>query len=657
MTVTSIPDNQDIVPHLWLGGFVPGEVPEEQFTENVLSFITRNDLTVVLSAWNTTEEDAQRLDDTLNKLHSRNIDVWLGTYDLRDYTDKELATDNAKRTEDTKRLLRMVDVYTEYYPNGAVFTWHEPPNTGQWTGETRQQRAQSMAKYGPDIFSAQKTAVAERYPELDFGLMLWWHIVPPAEYTRAPIIEPLMEGLADRDALPDFVYFDFYRGYYEWSGGYEGVNDVIRASIENVKTHIDDRPVYYLGECHSVNNRYTPSKQSILGDLWTALDAGADSYGWYIRKSYKETHPRNYNPFLPNHGTNEYKERFNTMVGSRDRFIWAYQALLEEVRDRNPGDRFDLWLYGYDLNFYEHGVELRTRDGDWEYLGDISGYLDGSEHYSGDDRDRIVAFHGLERDRFLNDELTVRINSYEGGDGATLRGAYVAPHLDAAHYLTEPELTSLVAEQSDLKAYSLGITETDERLAPDSETRVDISIQDPTVPLQKLARSNQREAFIDLAEGEKDSEDAPSEQFDLWVYGADLQNVSVKLDDISIEEFAAPNDAGSAPEARVYRGLAREDFFERHSGGHYLDLTATAEGPGMIQAVFVMPYHGPQNFTSDTEASRIIERDYAPDEGRGQLTTFSLGHQLWPDGADLKLGDSVNTWVQVYSKRITLAGD
>ena len=655
MTDSDIPAYPGVVPHLWLGGFVPGDVPEEPFTENVLSYVARNNVTVVLSAWNTAESDAARLRESLAKLDGHGIDAWLGTYDLRDYTDRELATDEEKREEDTERLLRMVDAYTDYYPDGTVFTWHEPPNTGQWTGETRVERAESMVEYGPDIFADQKAAVEERHPDLDFGLMLWWHVVPPAEYSRASNVEPLMTELANRDALPDFVYLDFYRGYYEWTGGCEGVNDVIRASVENLKTHTDGRPVYYLGECHSVNNRFTPSKQSILGDLRTALAAGVDSYGWYIRKSYRETYPRNYNPFVPNRGTGQYQDQFNTMVGSRDRFVWAFQTLFEKVRRTDTGERFDLWLHGTDMDFYEHGVELRTAAGEWEFLGDVSGYLDGSERYSGSGRERVVAFHGLDRERFGSDELELRLTSYRGGDGATLHHAYAVPQLDAAHYRTEPELTELVSERSEVERYTLGSVALDAALDPATETRVTVPLDEPDADVRRITRSVERAEFERLSSLESDPDVTPSDLFDLWVHGYGLGDATTRIGGTSIEKYSSDAVAEDST-VRVYRGLERSAFLDEHTGGRYVPLEMTADDPAAVNAAFVMPYHGTRNATTDARAARIVREDYAADGGKGQLSTFSLGRQVWPDGARLDT-DDVITWVQVYPQRFTLARD
>lgn len=55
----------------------------------------------------------------------------------------------------------------------------------------------------------------------------------------------------------------------------------------------------------------------------------------------------------------------------------------------------DVWLGTYDLS-------LRTSEGEWEFVGDVSGYHDGETPYSGGDRDRICTLRALDRDRYLD---------------------------------------------------------------------------------------------------------------------------------------------------------------------------------------------------------------------------------------------------------------
>lgn len=645
----------EVEPHLWTGGYTLGNVSETHFKENLLSYVERHDLTVVLSKWNTTEADAEALDERLQIARERGIDVWLGTYDLREHSDQELITDEAKLQHDVDRLARMVETYAEHYPDGKVFVWHEPPLTGKWTGETHTEKAKSMARYGPTIFAAQKNALDEQYPDVDLGLMVWRRNIAPPTHNNTPILEQLMGGLKDRGALPDFTYFDLYRGHYEWEGGYQAVNDYLEAIVENIREHTNDRPVYYLGEAHTINKQYTPSKQAILGDLQTLLDAGVDGYGWYVRTGYQETHPRNYNPFVPNPSADGWPEGSNSMIGSRDRFVWANEALMEATGRIDPSDRFDLWLYGHDFDFYEHRLSLRTADEEWEFIGDFSGYVDGDNPYAGGGRNRVVAFHALERERFLEDgELEVRIDSHDEGDGATLEGIYAVPYLDVAHYRTEPELTTLVEETASLDSYALGTRELDVDLVPGSCVEETLTSGDPSESLTSLVHPAQHEEFDFLRRLDTRSGKRADELFDLWVYGPDVGDVTTSIDGASIEGYAdaAGNDTFAGPvQARVYRGLERSSFFDAHRAGPYLDLQLTTNRDATVSAVFAMPYHGSRNFHTDAEVAEIIQQDY--DEGAGQLTTFSLGHQLWPNGIAIAADETLDTWVQLVPRRIT----
>lgn len=65
-----------------------------------------------------------------------------------------------------------------------------------------------------------------------------------------------------------------------------------------------------------------------------------------------------------------------------------------------------------------------------------------------------------------------------------------------------------------------------------------------------------------------------------------------------------------------------------------------------------MTYHGSANFTTDAEVAAIIERDYTPGEDEGVLTTFAMGHQQWPGGADLTANDRLETWVQIPHRQV-----
>jgi hypothetical protein len=659
-------------PHLW-GALAPG-IPDdhpiqEQFTENILSFADRHDLTLVMSQWNTTPEDAAALENRLALAADRDINVWLGTYDLRKYTDRELIGDDEKLADDIDRLRRIVDTYAEYYPAGNVFLWHEAPLTGKWTGDTRAEQADSMREFGPELFAAQKRAIVDAHPDLDVGIFIHQPFLAPREYSDKPVFGSIMSDLAEYDALPDFTYFDMYRYHFDWDVGYEGTNDYLEAIFENVKRHTDGRPVYYLADVHShednrtrpdVNpdgeNSYTPSKQALLGHLRTARDAGAEAFGWYIGKGYpSQTSPRNYDPFVPERGPVDNEDTFNTITGARDRFVWATLALLERTTGLDPDDRFDLWLSGHDFGLLEHRLELRTADSDWEFVNDFGGYTDGENYlHGGSGRDWTTVIHALDRERFVVDgELHLRVTTGPDSDGSTLEEVAALPHLNTTHYLTERKITALRAEDPDIGRYALGATDLGAELSPGEQLTATVPVDRPAKTTAELALATQRSTLRELRERESESESerSPRELFDLWLYGTDLTGCSVALNGQSATSYRSESqEVDRNREALVFRGLERGKFLEHGPGGEYFDLTVDSTDQAEIAAAYAVPYHGTANFRSDIDVATAVATDYR--DGEGQLTTFSLGHQFWPDRADPSTQDGVRTRIHVEPRPV-----
>lgn len=640
--------HRDVTPHLWLGSF---QSTPDRYPENILAFAERHDMTIVRSCWNTTPSDAERLEADMQVTSNYDIDVWLGTYDLREYSDRELVNDNSKLDKDLDRLKRIVDTYAEYYPDGNVFLWHEAPLTGQWTGETRGEQAESIRRYGPPLFAAQKRAIAERHSALDVGIMLHFPYLAPPEHSAHAVFGPLIDELRDRGAAPDFTYFDFYRRHTEWTSGYDASNTLLRSVIENVRSHTGNRPIHYLGEAHTANNGYTPSKQAMLGNLRTALEAGVDSYGWLDRKGFVETKSRNYTPFVPNVGTPDINGQFRTSMGARDRFNWASLLLLNHVMERRSDDLFDLWIHARNLNFYEYAVSMQTHEGEWEFVGDVSGYPDGDTPYSGDDRDRICAIRALDRDHYINDgELKVRIEPTTGADGATLYATYAMPHADAARYATEPELTDLCGT-SDLKPYSLGAVIPDIELSSEDGYRGLLETSPPDVPLTELPIYGSRKRSLQNELRELERQAAPRGLFDLWMYGRNLGGNHVRLGGEDVEEHRShEGGADGDVEAVIYRGLERFEHFETHTSGRALPVSIEAGSTTELRGVFAMPYHGADNLVTSDEVASLIHDDY--ECGEGEIATFSIAHRTWPTGARLEAGESLMAHLQYYPRSI-----
>lgn len=62
-----------------------------------------------MSQWQTTPAAVTSLEERIELAASCDIDVWLGTYDLRRYTDTELVTDPEKLEDALERLGQVVD--------------------------------------------------------------------------------------------------------------------------------------------------------------------------------------------------------------------------------------------------------------------------------------------------------------------------------------------------------------------------------------------------------------------------------------------------------------------------------------------------------------------------------------------------------------------
>lgn len=259
-----------------------------------------------------------------------------------------------------------------------------------------------------------------------------------------------MPQLQEEGLLPDFNMLDKYRGYQDPRLGLEGTNAETRRLLREVKEMTEDRPIYYLGQDHTINTGYTPSREAIEQHADAALAEGVEGIGWYIRTAYRLTRDVStlegtVEPFLPNTGEVD-TDLYSTFTGDRDRFMYAYLTTFESQGVIDPAERFDLWVHGSDLDLHEARVSLRTADGDWRYIGDVGGYVGGDNPYTLDDREGAVIFHALDRATFLgaphvatNGALQARIEPREGGDGLVIQGLYAMPYATTAEYVTEQE--------------------------------------------------------------------------------------------------------------------------------------------------------------------------------------------------------------------------
>ncbi|MFB6218620.1 MAG: hypothetical protein ABEH77_05490 [Halobacteriaceae archaeon] len=621
-------DGSGVEPHVFAG--VVENDPD--LRENVLRFAADHDLTVTFSP---DHDDPEGLDALLGELRAYGLDFMMNTGQLGERSSAELAAGGDALDELCERTMRTVDVYADHYPDGRVYLWHEAPLFENWVGDDQDEQAESIADHGPAIFAAQKATIQDRYPGIDVGVFVHNPYMAPSSHTKTPIFGRLMDGLRDRDALPEFTYCDMYRGYYEWEAGYEGVNEYLRAVLENAREQTGGRPVHYLGEAHTINNNYTPSKQSILGNLRTAVDTGVAGYGWYLRGNYRRTHRRNYNPFLPNEGEVD-EQQFTSFTGSRDRLLWAFLCLLGHT-GYDPADYFDLWVHGRDLRFHEHRVSL-ARDGEWAFAGDVSGYPDGDNPYAGAGRDRVCVLRGLDRSH-LAGGLDVRIDS-EGA--ARLHGVYALPHFDAAAFVPEAEATDLL-DGVDAGAFALGHDATGRDLRPGTATELSVPVDDPDRPPDALPTTPPPET-LDRLRGLA-ADDPPSALFDLWVYGDRLADARIDVAGDDVTGLADRPDAPGEGQAVVVRGLDKEEYYDVHRLGSRLDVAV--ETGGRVAAAYVMPHGGQYNVGSPGETAATVEAEYA--DRLGQIDQFAIGSAAWPPAPDR---DSYEAEIQCVHRRL-----
>lgn len=296
-------------------------------------------------------------------------------------------------------------------------------------------------------------------------------------------------------------------------------------------------------------------------------------------------------------------------------------------------------------------MSLRTSEGAWEFVGDVSGYHDGKTPYSGGGRDRICTLRPLDRDRYLDGgELEVRIEPNDGADGATLDGVYAMPHLDIARYATEPELTDLCATV-DLEPYWLGGVTPGCELSTEDGYRGSVAVSSPETPTVDLPVHESAAPSLLSELRDREQQTPPRGLFDLWVYGRDLSAITARLGEAAIQKYRDDRVGVHGDlEAIVYRGLERFTFFEAHTSGHSLSMSVESNGSAEIFGVFAVPYHGTANVVTATDTARLVGDDF--ERGEGEIETFSLVCRTWPTGARVEDGTPLTTHLQYYPRSI-----
>jgi hypothetical protein len=612
---------------LWIGASL--WTGQDRFLENVLAFARRRDLDVVFGQ---PPSNLPGVGDTvrpvLEMASEFGVDAWFNVGVFRDMTPGQFLDDPDRRERQLAGLREVADVFDDLFDGGRIVCWQEAPVMGRWadSGKWNEETVDNLLAHGPAVFEAQKAAIEEVNPALDVGLFV--HFPYVVDGKRPEVFADLAAGLRERGAMPDFGFTDYYRGWYEKDVGPGRADAAVRSLVSNAREHLDGAAVYHLGQAHTIGPGHTPNRQTMRSNARVARQAGAAAVGWYMATTYNET-IHGFDPFVPNAPDAEFEDDpVSTPTVARDRYRYAWDATLASRPDVDPDDRFDLWLHGDGLRFYDHRVSARTADGEWALLGDAGGYLDGDYPYAGD---RTTVFGALERDRFLGDgALDLRIETdRDTDDGGGATAALVSVHAmpwDPVNFVAETDATDLLegsgddGGQGEVAGHELGRATPGTDLQPGGSARVRVPVERADVAsLAPLVHPEHADAVRRLAAAEEREPIDPDARFDCWVSGSGLAGAGSAPPLVDgAGERVAPADASvvsvASADAVLFYGLERDRFL----GGDFRVAAGASSDDGgggsRVDAVFAMPYAGSAVFRSPERAATLLAEQ--PEEAR-----------------------------------------
>jgi len=612
---------------VWLA---PGLWRDDRMRENLVAFAARHDLTAVFSQPDVDDDEA--VDDVLVAMRAASetgATPWLETGVPEAFTPKRIVEDASAREDHLDALRSAARRYAGIVPDGNLILWEEAPVGGRWTpsGEWTSASVRALERYGPDLYAHQRRAVAEAAPDLAAGVFLHF---PYIVETRQPeVYANLMDALAAREVLPEFVFTDFYRGWYEKDTGPGPANAAVRSLVDNAARHARGRPVYFLGQAHTINPRHTSSTQAMRMDLRTATDAGARGVGWYARTAYKQTR-RGFDPFVPNDPAESSLPgdiAVNTLTVARDRFLYAYRATLAARRDVDPLTRFDCWLRFDAPGFLGHRVSVWA-DGDWRALGDVA--CAHPDVTPVDTDAHVSVFHALDATRLLADgTLRLRVDTHDGY-GGRLRGISVLP-FDSGVAYTEREATRLV-EAGRVPLFALGTVERDDALTPDSPLELTVPVESvggfdalddavsattgrPVPPVADLLAPGTLDHRIALATAEADAGFDRDRRFDLWLRTDGRADPSTLFDRFGFD--AEPVTAAASDGAAVFWGVPRA-VLDDDATGTLTDRVVGRFAGTTVEAAAAMPYFGSEDLRLPGRVATLFRE--SPDD----MATFAF---------------------------------
>lgn len=469
---------------MWMGS---NHILEEEprMYDNILAFGKRHDIIPYESGAN----DTTSLRSFLERSRREGIEkTWIEIGPKREeITIREFVENPDSRTATLERFRTLARVYKSFYPDFARISIFDEAPLGAFATSVAQDTAgytgtfSEFREFAPEAFSYLYKAIKEVYPSAEVGIFMHHpHNASPEMSGEYSYIETFMAETEDLGALPDFIYSDVYRGYFNRGYGVELTNRYIADVVRHTRQVADQYGVkaYQLGQVHTIKLGYTPSRLQIDTNIEAMLEGNPHGIGWYWPNYASTNYLRtgsdgigtptevdvSFDPFIPNswgkHGP------AGSLYGtSRDRFTYSYLRILEAAGQLDPKNRFDLWVYGYDFDHTEHTLWLKETGmaDQWTFIGHFNPQQDPAQYeeeargkymYSFNNRSHAVVFHGLERDRYvagndppLNGTIEIKITTPGSSDGSHLSAIYAVPYRKTRHYTTEEEITRFIEEQ------------------------------------------------------------------------------------------------------------------------------------------------------------------------------------------------------------------
>ncbi len=579
----------------------------DRLRRNLYAFARQHDLAVVLAdASAHVDDEGRRLAPALEQARDAGVEAWANVGVLRRIDAETFATNGTERERHLDGLRAVAERYRERMPGGKLILWQEAPVAGEWIpgGKWNRESVERMQQYGPDVFTAQRRAVRAVSEDLDVGIFL--HFPYIVESRQPEVFAGVMDDLRLRESLPDFVFTDFYRGWYEKDISPEQTNEAVRSLVRNARRYSDDSPVYYLGESHTNNPQYTPSKQAMRMDLRASIGAGADGVGWYARTKYTRTE-LGFDPFVPNEVDPDSLGDdlpVDTITVARDRYLYAWAATFARNGAYAPDRRFDLWLAGEGFDFLDHAVWADTPDG-WEFLGDVGGYHPDAQPHVPESGPLVSAVRALEAERYLADgTLRLRVEPREGADGDARLDRVVAVPFDLGAFCTEREAFRLLQEE-DVTPHARIDERVDATL--DRTQTVDLSVREGEPrPIDELVTPETAGVRRDLARAEGDPTFAVGSYVDLWLLGEGLADLDPETVGEELTDDVTPLGVVANDDAALLFGLPRPPLFE---GGRKEAMRAVRER-GDLRAAYAMPYFGSGNLPAPAHAAELMRETH-----------------------------------------------